>query len=986
MASLSKENYNPEESLLETLDNLDIGFVKVSNDGIILTHNLTFNKIFGYNLKADLISTKTLDYWLNSEERNKFIEILFKNGIVKKYGAPAKKVDGEKIFLQMNFKLNKNSNGEIISSEGTFVDVTERIETEQPLRESEMNYRNLIEHLGMHLLIIDRDEIFQVVNEISAEAMGGKPTDFIGKSLNDVFPKDVAEKYIKVHQGIFKSGKGITFKHTLNLPIGTKTLYTSEQPVKDINGNIKAVQIISLDTTETKITKQKLEESEKKLKILNKELEQRIEERTQELKEYESKFRVAIESLPFPFYMVDGNGQYIIQNTTAKKVWGDLIGKRPKDIANDEETLSLWLSNNSRAFSGETLTSEAEYNLNGEIRCFYDIVAPIYIDNKVQNILGVNIDITERKRAEQKVKESEKRLLDLIEAVPIGISISTPEGKFIECNSERYKISGFASKEEFLNTPVLEFYDDPKDRARFVELHEKGLVKNFEVKLKRKDGTTYWSSITSTEQKLGKKVSYINTFQDITERKKAEQKLKESEEKYRTLFESSGDGIASSDMEGNLIDANKAFLDLLGYSKEELLKLMIRQITPSKWHEIEDNLMITQLSEERGSGVYEKEYIKKDGIIIPVNIRFWIVKDDQGDPIMTWAIVRDITERKKAEEKIANLAKFPSENPYTVLRVNRNQVIYVNKSGKYLLDIELNDEIPDIIRKEVDKAFDTNSIINFEIELKDRIHLFTITPFANQNYVNLYGMDITERKHVEENLKEVNELKSEFLRRASHELKTPLISIKGFSELILTLHEDQLDIGIISKLREINDGCERLQNIINNLLETSRLESPDLKPKVQKEDLSFLIKFCVNELQSLAERRKQSIELDIHNELYANIEKEEIHDVLSNLLTNAIKYTPPMGKIKIKTELNEDSVVVSVKDNGIGFIEEQKTKIFQQFGKIERYGQGLDLGIDGTGLGLYISKRIVESHGGKIWMESDGKNKGSTFYFSLPLI
>ena len=102
------------------------------------------------------------------------------------------------------------------------------------------------------------------------------------------------------------------------------------------------------------------------------------------------------------------------------------------------------------------------------------------------------------------------------------------------------------------------------------------------------------------------------------------------------------------------------------------------------------------------------------------------------------------------------------------------------------------------------------------------------------------------------------------------------------------------------------------------------------------------------------------------------------------LITNAIKYTPPNGKIEIKTELKEDSVVVSVKDNGIGFTEKQKKMIFQQFGKIERYGKGLDLGIDGTGLGLYISKRIVEAHEGKIWMESEGKNKGSTFYFTLP--
>ncbi len=166
------------------------------------------------------------------------------------------------------------------------------------------------------------------------------------------------------------------------------------------------------------------------------------------------------------------------------------------------------------------------------------------------------------------------------------------------------------------------------------------------------------------------------------------------------------------------------------------------------------------------------------------------------------------------------------------------------------------------------------------------------------------------------------------------------------------MYIDQLDLGITSKLREINDGCERLENIINNLLKSSRLETTELEPTLQKEDLSFLIKFCVHELESLAEMRRQSIILNITSDLYANIEKEEIHDVLSNLLTNAIKYTPPNGKIEINTELKEDRVVISIKDNGIGFTENQKKKIFFQFGKIERYGQGLDLGIDGTGLGL----------------------------------
>ena len=116
-----------------------------------------------------------------------------------------------------------------------------------------------------------------------------------------------------------------------------------------------------------------------------------------------------------------------------------------------------------------------------------------------------------------------------------------------------------------------------------------------------------------------------------------------------------------------------------------------------------------------------------------------------------------------------------------------------------------------------------------------------------------------------------------------------------------------------------------------------------------------------------------------------NFEKEKIYEVISHLIINAIKYTPPYGEITIHTEQTNEFIIVSVQDNGIGFSENEQQRIFKQFGKIERYGQGWDIGIEGTGMGLYTSKKIVELHGGEIWVESEGRNKGAKFCFSLPL-
>ncbi len=246
--------------------------------------------------------------------------------------------------------------------------------------------------------------------------------------------------------------------------------------------------------------------------------------------------------------------------------------------------------------------------------------------------------------------------------------------------------------------------------------------------------------------------------------------------------------------------------------------------------------------------------------------------------------------------------------------------------------------------------------------------------------------DISERKTVEQKLKDISKMKSDLIRRSSHELKTPLVSIKGNTELLLLIHYNRLDSDMISIIKEIQKGSERLEDLIKDLLNSSKLESGQVKLKPVKEDLAFLIKFCVGELASLAKIRKQKIYIKIHENLTTIFEKEKLYEVINNLLSNAIKYTPPSGIIKIKSEIKAEFFIISVEDNGIGITEEEKGQIFKQFGKIEHYGQGLDLGIEGSGLGLYISKKIVELHGGKIWVDSKGRNNGSTFSFSLPII
>ena len=960
MESKSEENYNPEEYLLNTLNNLDIGFVKINNAGVILNHNLTYNKIFGYNPEKNLIGTKILDYWQNTDDRDNFRKILYKNDIVKKYITSAKNLDGKQIFLELNFKLEKNSNGEIISSEGIFVDITERTETEQNLKESEIKSQNIIENLpmGVHIYQLRKDGhlYFIGANPAADQILGVDNSLYIGKTIDQAFPNivdtDIPEKFSEIAEK-----GGFWYKEDI--------IYEDKRikgAFENFNFQSSPGIVVSLfnDISERKKAEQKLSESEEKWRAITK-------------------------YTPDHIWVIDTNYKLTFVNYTVPDLSVDeVIGNHYSNfvqkeyLEQHEEILKEVME------TGKTILWETGYLDNYGKQLYFDVHSgPIFKEGKVIGIVTRSTDITERKETELKLKESEEKLKKFMESATDGFSLLDSKLNFIDVNKVGLQIVGM-TKEDLIGKNILDITPNLKETGRYdkyLDVLKTGEPFSTEDAIfNRLDGslTSYFSLRVF---KVGDDLGMIHT--DITERKKKEDELRLHSEMMKNMNEGIN-LIRASDL--IIVYANPRFEEMFGYNTGEIIgkhASIINAPTDKSPEEMAEEIMA--ILDNSGEWHGEIKNIKKDrsSLWCYANISFFN-HPEYGKVFVS--ILTDITERKKKEKEIIDLARFPSEDPYPILRISRNKVMYINQAGQKLLNVVESDQIPEIFQESVKNSFESNQISESEVELDSRTYSFIITPVKDADYVNIYGMDITERKHVEEKLREVNKLKSEFLRRASHELKTPLISIKGFSELILSLHEDQLETPIISKLREINDGCERLQNIINDLLKTSRLESPDLKPNVQKEDLSFLINFCVHELQALAERRKQSIKLDIHSKLFANIEKEEIHDVLSNLLTNAIKYTPPNGKIEVTTELKEDSVVVSVSDNGIGFTEEQKKMIFQQFGKIERYGKGLDLGIDGTGLGLYISKRIVEAHDGKIWMESEGKNKGSTFYFTLPTV
>jgi signal transduction histidine kinase len=216
-------------------------------------------------------------------------------------------------------------------------------------------------------------------------------------------------------------------------------------------------------------------------------------------------------------------------------------------------------------------------------------------------------------------------------------------------------------------------------------------------------------------------------------------------------------------------------------------------------------------------------------------------------------------------------------------------------------------------------------------------------------------------------------------------LKTPLVSIKGFSNLLTEMYKDKLTDDIIKLIEEIKSGVSRLESLIGDILKTAELESENVSFNKSYENLASIIRETVKELEGFIQDRNHEITINLPEELNALVERKNIKEVVGNLLTNAIKYTPPGGQIKVKSQKSEENIKILIQDTGIGLTEEEQSQLFKQFGKIEKYGQGWDIHSEGTGLGLFISKKIIDLHGGSIGVESEGMNKGSTFYFTIPL-
>jgi PAS domain S-box-containing protein len=617
--------------------------------------------------------------------------------------------------------------------------------------------------------------------------------------------------------------------------------------------------------------------------------------------------------------------------------------------------------------------------------------------------------------ATAELRASEERFKRLFEFSPLGIGLVNEEGKFQQVNSAFAEMLGYTPDE--LNaltywdiTPVNHF----AGQQTFIDkLKETGRFGPFEKEYIRKDGSRIpvmlngMRVVSSTGE-----VQIWGIAEDITHRKAAERALLDSEEKFKALFEFSPLGMARVSWEGDFLQVNESFAQMIGRSVEEILTLSYWDVTPRKYEAQE--LEVLRTVKEKGTfGPFEKEYIHSDGHLVPIVLSGMLFRSSDGEEQL-WGIAVDTTERTRAENALRE-----SEHKFRTLFETSSQGVMLHEEDYFS---EVNpaaarifgrspDEIvgrhpadfspefqPDgessesaakrHIRECMEKGtttFEWSQLHSMGHEVLMEVTLTRI-PDMDRNRMQAVVSDISERRRAEMELKralererELNQLKSNVVSTVSHEFRTPLGIIQSSAEIL----DDYLDRLEPEERREqlqsIIKNSRRMAGLMEDVLLLGRLDAGRMQFIPGPLDLAALCRRLVDEVNSVCAARCPIEFSTASLPTEAQADERLLRHILLNLLNNAVKYSEPGETVIFHASGIPDSVRFVIRDRGIGIPVDEQPQLFDAFQRGSNVGQR-----PGTGLGLVIVKQSAELHGGTVELDS-APGRGTTVTVTIPL-
>jgi PAS domain S-box-containing protein len=614
-------------------------------------------------------------------------------------------------------------------------------------------------------------------------------------------------------------------------------------------------------------------------------------------------------------------------------------------------------------------------------------------------------------RSLEQVEQTLQLQTTILANIQESVIVTDMQGKIIYWNEGAEHIFGYSASEMLGKTPAL-LYPEGAGLAQFLpdlQHIREGKPYIGEWRAQRKDGAPIWIDIRTTVllNTEGEASGFIGVAKDITESKQAH----EARLQLATIVETSDDAIIGKTVEGIITSWNEAAERMYGYTAKEAVGQPITLLFPPNRQD-EFAAIMEQITRGEQVNHYETKRLKKDGSIIPVSVTVSPIKDSEGNIIGASAIARDITQQKRLEAEIRQ-SKQQLEVILShiadgiTVQDRRGTLVYVNDAGAKLsgfasaqemLTIDLETLRAHIVERlemrdefgqpvsfsdlPATKALQGHSYAEALVHYRDRQtgrSLWSVvkaSPIVDetgqvQYAVNIFS-DITARM-------ELDQRKDEFIGMASHELKTPITSLKGYTQLLKRQLEKQGIAEPVAMLDRMETQLTRLTHLISDLLDVSKIQAGQLDYVKEPIDIDALVHTIADMMQQISTTHS----ITIHGASHTHIEgdSDRLGQVFINLINNAVKYSPQAKHVDIFITASQNTVTVSIRDYGIGIPQEHQQKIFDRFYRVADVHKKT---FPGLGMGLYISSEIVKRHGGRLWVES-AEGKGATFFISLPV-
>jgi PAS domain S-box-containing protein len=785
--------------------------------------------------------------------------------------------------------------------------------------------------------------------------------------------------------------------------------------------------IISRDITERK-------KAERELLELNQSLERRVTERTAALTTSEARLRALVEHAPEAIVVFDGDtGRFLFGNDHACRLYGVPMAKlaelTPADVSpefqpNGRRSSELARELMDQALRGEKPVFEWTHQQQPEGRLIPTEVRLLRLPAEGQNLIRASIiDNTEHNRAERALRESEEKFRALFEGSSHGVVLHDDK-ELLEVNPAAVRIMRRRSAGELLGKHPAEmapaFQPTGESSAALGRQHVETCLTEgsarFDWMASAPNGEEIPLEVTLTRIEWSGRQIIQALITDITERRRAQAALAESEARFSVAFQASPDFIGILRMsDGAYVLANDAFVNWVGYAREEIIGRTSAEF--GMWADQRERNAALHAMRTQGS-IRQKEcrWVNRRGETVTVLLSAETIKLNNAPHILSFAL--DITERKQAEAELrageARLresearfsAAFQASPAFIgILRLSDEKYVLANDAylnwlgypieevvGRTCVDLGLWENPPerDSVLKDM---YTSGSIRHRECRWRNRSGkqstiLLSAETIQLNNTPHMLSMaiDITQRKRIEEELlktlereKELSQLKSNFVSMVSHEFRTPLGIIQSSAELLREFHQRMQPGEREEQLESIARNTRRMAGMMEGVLVLSRLEAGRLSFQPVALDLNLFCRRVVDEILS-ATNHKCPIELALTPApSEAEADEQLLGHIFTNLLSNAVKYSEPGATVFFAVTRQQQDAVCVVRDQGIGISEADQPQLFKAFHRGGNVGSR-----PGTGLGLLLVKRCTELHGGRVQVNSK-IGDGTTVTVKLPV-